>query len=432
MIRMGYQSVKYGAILVTVLLACSTCNRHLSNSLIAPTTNSEASSAKPYLFLISLDGFRWDYVEQYKPPHLSAFIEQGVQAESLIPSFPTKTFPNHYTIATGLYPDNHGLLGNNFFSYEKQVIYNIRNRELVEDGAFYGGSPIWIQASKAGMLSASYFFVGTEANIQGLHPTYYHRFDGSVENELRVEQALNWLALPEATRPHLITMYFSDMDDTGHSFGPNNEERIKESLFDLDTVLGDLFQGIKKTGLPVNVIIVSDHGMLEVPLEKYIPIEMVKDDELYLTVNNGAIVNIHPKDISQLNAIYNSLKTKEKNFKVYKTKNTPYFEYAPKNRNWGAIQVIPDEGYYFSGARVIGLKRKSPKKVFGQHGFSPDLKEMHGIFYANGPAFKPGYKVPSVKNIHVYPLMCKILGLEVPKNIDGDLKQLESVLQLEN
>ena len=213
------------SILIAIVLSCKSSSNLGSST---PTTNSKASLEKPYVILISLDGFRWDYVEKYKPPHLSNFIKNGVKAESLIPSFPSKTFPNHYTIATGMYPDKHGIIGNSFFSYKKNTTYKLGNRETVEDGTFYGGTPIWILADKNQMVSASYFFVGSEADIQGKHPTYYKIYDGSIKNETRVTQALNWLALPKEKRPHLITMYFSDMDDTGHDFGPNNDTEIKK------------------------------------------------------------------------------------------------------------------------------------------------------------------------------------------------------------
>ncbi len=163
--------------------AVLSCKSHKKIVAATPTTNSTESLEKPYLILISLDGFRWDYVEKYNPPQITNFIKNGVQAKSLIPSFPSKTFPNHYTIATGLYPDKHGIIGNSFYSYKKDVTYKIGDRNMVEDGSFYGGTPIWIQAGKAGMVSASYFFVGSEANVQGMYPTYYHEYDGSVKNE---------------------------------------------------------------------------------------------------------------------------------------------------------------------------------------------------------------------------------------------------------
>jgi predicted AlkP superfamily pyrophosphatase or phosphodiesterase len=427
---MTKRSIIFSLVFIIGIISTISCNRKTSNTVDSiVTTNSKASEKKPYLILISLDGFRWDYVEKYKPPHLINFIKNGINSESLIPSFPTKTFPNHYTIATGMYPDKHGIIANSFYSYDKDMTYRIRDREKVEDGSFYGGNPIWIQANKANMVTASYFFVGTEANIQGLKPTYYYRFDNSVKNEVRVNQAIDWLKLPPKKRPHLITMYFSDMDDTGHKYGTKNDEELKKTLFELDKQLGNLFKGIEKTGLPVNIIIVSDHGMSTVSISNFIPIEKIENDSLYTSIDNGAIVNIHPNNKNQIDSIYTYLKKKESNFKVYKTENTPGFEYIPKNKNWGAIQILPDFGYYFSSTKGIASRKQYTNTNFGVHGYDQKYKDMHGIFYANGPAFKKAYRTPSIKNIHIYPLMCEILGLEVPSNIDGNLDQIKNVLK---
>ncbi|WP_420552084.1 ectonucleotide pyrophosphatase/phosphodiesterase [Tenacibaculum aiptasiae] len=389
--------------------------------------NSKEATEKPYVILISLDGFRWDYVKRFSPPNLSNFVKNGVQANSLVPSFPSKTFPNHYTIATGMYPENHGLLGNSFYSHENDAFYSIRDREKVENGKFYGGTPIWVLANNSNIVTASYFFVGSEADIQGVKPTYYFPYKGSTPNIDRVNQVIDWLKMPSEKRPHLITMYFSDMDDTGHEFGPNNDEAIKEGLYPLDNVLGELFNKTKELNLPINIVIVSDHGMLEVKTDKFISIDEIKNDELFSVVNNGTIVNIHPKNPKKLEEIYTYLTSKKGPFKVYKTADAPHFEYVPKNKNWGPFQVVPNEGYYFTYRK----KSKMSKEVYvtGQHGFNPEIKEMHGIFYANGPAFKKGYTTESVKNIHVYPLLCKILGLTPPKNVDGDIEKLKSVLK---
>lgn len=416
-------------VFIAITFILSSCKSTSNITSTVTKVNSEASLQKPYVILISLDGFRWDYVDRFEPPFLSNFIKTGVKAESLISSFPSKTFPNHYTIATGMYPENHGLIGNTFYSHKKNMMYRIRDRKAVEDGEFYGGTPIWVQASRAGMVTASYFFVGTEANIQDIKPTYYRKYDASIKNEARVQQALKWLDLPAKERPHLITLYFSDMDDIGHRFGPNADKELKETLLLLDKNLNALYNGVKSTGLPVNMLIVSDHGMANVNKDHYIAVEDIKNDDLYTTIDNGAIVFILPKNKSQTNEIVASLKQKENHFKVYKTEDTPGFEYTPKNEDWGAIQLIPDFGYYFSSKEAIATKKKKPQTSYGVHGYDPAIKEMHGIFYANGPAFKNGHTIPPTKNIHIYPLICEILGLDVPANIDGNLKAIEAALK---
>jgi predicted AlkP superfamily pyrophosphatase or phosphodiesterase len=420
----------------SILLALSfvlTCFISCNKKIVGPSTSisstsSKTSQNKPYLILISLDGFRWDYVEKYNPPNLSTFIKRGVKSASLIPSFPTKTFPNHYTIATGLYPDKHGILGNVFYDYKTDTVFNKRTPGMAEDGRFYGGLPIWIAANKADMVTASYFFVGTEADIQGIRPTYYYKFDNTVNNEVRVNQAIAWLNLEEKQRPQLITLYFGDLDQTGHRYGTDNDEKLQNALSELDNTLGDLFAGVSETGLPVNIVIVSDHGMINQSTDKIIPIESIQNDNLFLTIDNGSIVNIHPKKNSDTKTVLDYLKQKEDHFKVYETAHTPGFEYNPKNKNWGAIQLIPDFGYYFLNQKSKTSLIKNNVATIGIHGYDSKYKEMHGIFYANGPAFKKDYEIPSLKNIHIYPLMCKILGLEIPKTIDGDIHQIKSVL----
>jgi predicted AlkP superfamily pyrophosphatase or phosphodiesterase len=419
-------------ILTLGLITLASCKPSSNLTESTLTVNSKASLEKSYVLLISLDGFRWDYLEKHQPPHLINFISNGVKAQSLIPSFPSKTFPNHYTIATGMYPDKNGIVGNSFYSNKKKVTYTIGNREMVEDGTFYNGSPIWVQAQKSKMVSASYFFVGSEAAIQGMRPTYYKVYDGNIKNETRVDQVLDWLALPEKERPHLITLYFSDMDDIGHKYGPDSDAEIKKALFELDETLGALYQGIQASGLPINIIIVSDHGMITVATSNLIPTESIENDRLFLTIDNGAIINIHPKKGVEIDSVYNYLKHKEAHFKVYTTASTPGFEYTPKNRDWGTFQILPDPGYYFtSKRRIASLNAKNISQI-GVHGYDTALKDMHGIFYANGPAFKNDYTFPSLKNIHIYPLICKILEFPIPDTIDGELNQIEGVLKSVN
>jgi predicted AlkP superfamily pyrophosphatase or phosphodiesterase len=394
--------------------------------------NSKKSQQQPYVILISLDGFKWDYVDRFQPPHLTEFINDGVKASSLVPVFPSKTFPNHYTIATGMYPDKNGIVGNAFYSYDNEQLYTVGNRKIVEDGKFYNGTPIWVLAEQSKMLAASYFFVGSEAAIQGVRPSYYHVYDGKIKNETRINQAVNWLQLPAKTRPHLITLYFSDLDDVGHKYGPNNDTEIKNAIMTLDQQLGDLFKMVNETTLPVNIIIVSDHGMADMPTQNLISTTSIKNDTLFKMVDNGAIINIHPNKGIQIDSAYQYLKQKESHFKVYKTENTPGFEYTPKNKDWGSLQLIPDDGFYFSNDNRIASLIKNNTQITGVHGFDPALKDMHGIFYANGPAFKNGIELPSFKNIHIYPLICSILNLEIPANIDGDLKYVKNALKNQN
>lgn len=413
-------------IAAALMVSCSTFRSEFDQGIVK---NTKKNLKKPYVILISLDGFRWDYVERFQPPNLTNFINNGVEAESLISCYPTKTFPNHYSIATGMYPDTHGLVGNTFWHVQNQSVYKIRDRQKVQDGSFYGGTPIWVNASRQGMVTASFFFVGSEAKIQGVRPTYFYNYDGKITNAERVKQTLKWLQLPESKRPHLITLYFSDMDDVGHRYGPNNDKEINKKLQQLDKELGILFDNVNQLNLPVNFIIVSDHGMKELQTKDLLPIESIANKDLYLTMNNGAIVNIHPRDKKHTDSIFTLLKSKEKHFKVYRTGDVPHFDRQSTHENWGPIQVVADHPYYFTSQTDINNRIHSKRNISGGHGFPPKVKDMHAIFYANGPQFKKGLKIPSFKNIHVYPLICKILGLEIPKEIDGNLNPTKQALK---
>ncbi|MCO6475939.1 MAG: alkaline phosphatase family protein [Phaeodactylibacter sp.] len=391
-------------------------------------TNRPEHYEKPYVILISCDGLRYDYVERFRPPHLSKFIEEGGQAASMISSYPAKTFPNHYTIATGMYPENHGLVDNTFYDPEREQMYRTGNRDAVEDGSWYKGTPLWVNAEQNGMVSASYFFVGSEADIQGIHPTYYYTYKHDTPNEVRVQQVLDWLALPAAQRPHMITLYFADMDDAGHRYGPSDDEHIGAALLKLDRALGQLFEGVKASGLPVNTIIVSDHGMVDVSIDKLINTDPLEQDEQYRIANNGALAHVYLKEGADKEAAYQFLKAKEENFRVYRIEDFPFYNSCPPNPRLGDIIILPDYGYYLRDSRRIAMARQGNFTQGGEHGFNPEFIEMHAIFYANGPAFKKGFRIPSFRNVHVYPLVCRILGLPAPDNIDGRIEVLQGVL----
>lgn len=390
--------------------------------------NAPGQIDRPYVILISMDGFRWDYVQRFQPPHLSRLIAEGTQASSLIPSFPSKTFPNHYTIATGMLPSRHGLVNNSFYDAEKDKVYRISDREVVEDGSWYGGTPLWVNAEQNGMLSASFFFVGSEADIQGIRPTYWRAYDGSVPNEDRIAQVLNWLKLPAPERPHLVTLYFSDMDDIGHRVGPNRDAELRETLLSLDNTLGQLFEGVRTLDLPVHIILVSDHGMAEVSIDEFLHIEPLTDESQYQLVNNGALVHLYLQEKSELETVLRELREKEKHFRVFKAADFPLENYRG-NERIGDLVIVPDYPYYFSTARRIGVMRNMGSTAKGEHGFDPAIPDLHGIFYAWGPRIKTGNKIPSIQNIHIYPLVCELLGLPIPSGIDGKAEVLAPILK---
>jgi len=385
---------------------------------------------KPYVILISLDGYRYDYTKRFQPKHINTFIEKGVQAASLIPVFPTKTFSNHYAIATGMYPENNDIVDNTFYDPARKAIYKMSDREKVENGTWYKGTPIWVQAAKQGMVTASFFFVGSEANVQGILPSYYYRYDGSIANERRTAQIIEWLKLPAKQRPHLITLYFSDVDSEGHRVGPNNDEVLQKVVHKIDETLGSFFEDLNQLQLPINIIIVSDHGMAEIPNDHLINDEPLEDDARWTTVSSGSLVHIYLKEGIDKEQVYKELKAKENHFKVYKTNESPFYKANPNNPRNGEILAIADFSYNFSDARRIALSKVNSSGVSGQHGFPAEYQDMHGIFYAHGPAFKGGKTIESFENIHIYPLICTLLELDIPKEVDGKAAVLKPTLKM--
>lgn len=390
---------------------------------------------KPKVILISLDGFRYDYVNRFQPENITRFIENGVAAKSLIPSFPTKTFPNHYTIATGMRPEHHGIVDNSFYDPTKDQTYEIRNREIITDGSWYGGTPLWVLAEQNGMKSASYFFVGSEADVQGVRPSYYYDYDGRINNLTRVSKVFEWLQMPDSIRPQMIAMYFSDMDDVGHGYGADNDAQLSRRLMQLDRELGALFEGVKSLDQDVNIIIVSDHGMADVALEKYIPLDEITKGVSGRVVNSGALAHIYlddPKDKAETIA---KIGMEAEGYTVFDpTKGGYYQDMNSHGDRIGDLIILADLGYYFMEnekyREVIARRmRIDETKVRGTHGYSQEYPEMHGIFYANGPQIKSGLTINSFDNIHVYPLICKILGLPIPDDIDGEIQVLAPILK---
>lgn len=402
--------------------------------LLSVWTATFSQEKEPIVILISLDGFRHDYVERFQPENLSRFIAEGTSAKGLIPSFPTKTFPNHYTIATGMLPEHHGLVDNAFYEPAKNQVYTMGNRDIVQDGYWYGGTPIWVLAEQQGIKAASYFFVGTEAPIQGVRPSYYYDYDGGVPNLTRIAKVFDWLRLPAAERPRLITLYFSDMDDTGHRYGPNNDLELKKTLNRLDHELGALFEGLESFDLPIHVVLVSDHGMAPVNKDHLIPLDQLTEGISARVVNNGALAHLHLEDPKKKKEVIKLLLGRNQHITVDDLTTTAnYSDLAAFPQRKGDLLILPKEGYYLADAS--GMMRyqtnaaRFQTETFGEHGFTPRYEDMRGIFYAKGPQIKEGLKVEPFQNIHIYPLLCHILGLPVPAGIDGKLEVLLPVLK---
>lgn len=412
--RLVYQSIFAGLLFA----ACFSVNAAGSGGINAPEQRD-----KPYLILVSLDGFRWDYQDLYETPAMDHIARRGIRAERLIPAFPTLTFPNHYSIATGLYPANHGLIGNTFPTPDRSAWYSISKRETVEDGWWYKGEPVWVAAEKAGMVTAAYFFVGTEADIQGIPVSHWNSFDYSVSGESRVEQVLQWLAMPEVQRPHFITLYFEDVDSATHQHGPGSKESVS-AIRRVDGYLQMLLEGLDELphGEQVYIIVVSDHGQaVKKSDEDILIIDEVVDTEGLAIVDHGAaaFIYLQPEQADRAAGIRDAINAEWEHGRAYLPEEAPASWQLDSEAGLADVIVQAELGYlvFSFGDRVEARSR-------GDHGWPPEAEEMHGIFLASGPGLPKGKRIGPLSVVDVYPLMMEILGLPVTTAIDGDPDRL--------
>jgi predicted AlkP superfamily pyrophosphatase or phosphodiesterase len=379
------------------------------------------SEKKPYLIVVSLDGFRWDYPEIYHLTHFDSIAKAGVKAHSIQPSFPTVTFPNHYSLATGLYPEHHGIVQNKFYDADLKLTYSINDRKMVGDGRFYQGEPIWVTAEKQGVETASFYWVGSEAAIENIRPTYWKEYENKIPFHQRIDTLMNWLQLPETIRPHLIMFYLPEPDWTSHDFGPISMQN-KETLLKLDSLMWVLVTKIKT--LPqakeINIIITSDHGMSAVSNDRKVIIdEYLKPQWIKQMYGHNPVFNIYATE-NCIDSIYNALNTIN-HIKVWKTKNIPVRLHYNDNKRIGDLVVLADSSWSIS--RV-----KDKPIAGGTHGYDNINMDMHGIFYACGPAFKQNYKRKTFPNTDLYNIMTKVLHLKAAAN-DGKFHDIKDIFR---
>ena len=396
--------------------------------IVPDRINSVEAISKSYVILISADGFRSDYAKKYNAKNLLKIAEDGVSAKALIPSFPTITFPNHWSLITGLYPAHHGLIDNFFYDYKKQEFYKMSSQENAEDGTWYGGTPLWSLAEKQGTLSASMMWVGSASDAGGIRPTYYYHYHEKFSPDEKVEKVMDWLQLPEDRRPHFISLYFPEVDGAGHRFGPDSPEAEK-SVHLVDDAVGLLIKKVNELGLKnVNFIFVADHGMVKVDVENPLEIpEMLFDKKRFDFYNAQTLMRVVVKNPAEVKSVYKELKkNKTADYDVFLDKRFPKkLHFSPKNDRYnriGQILLVPK-------APKIFLE-KGKKTSLGKHGYSPyEVPEMKAAFIALGPAFKQNKKVGEFQNVNIYPIVADILNLKITESIDGTQKVAKEILQ---
>ncbi len=418
MISKQFRYIRFLVIVFSILLlSCSAT--FLSNT----DKNSEPNN---YLILISFDGFRWDYMDKTDTPNLDRLAQNGVKADALIPSFPSKTFPNHYTIVTGLYPENHGIVSNTLYDPEFDATFSLGNREEVQNGRWWGGEPIWITAEKQGLKTLCNFWPGSEADINGVRPTYWTEYDGNVQNEDRVEIVLQYLDKPTEVRPSFYTIYFSDPDDYGHLGGPDSTS-INIAIQECDARIGQLIQGLEARNLfdKVNIIVVSDHGMAQLSQDRVLFLDDYLDPSNLNTLNWYPVLDIWCKE-SEVDSIFNLINGKHPNLAVYKKQDVPESLHYSNNRRIAPIIGVLDNGWSLTSHDY----HKSHQSHYsgGTHGYDPTNSEMHAFFLAHGPAFKNGKTITAFENIQIYNIMARVLELDPAEN-GGDISIVSGIFK---
>lgn len=387
-------------------------------------TNHERHDDAPYVVLISIDGFRHDYLDRFEVPNLRRIIDGGVRAEAMIPVFPVKTFPNHYSIATGMYPATHGLISNGFYDPERDETYVTLDREKVGDGSWYGGEPLWVLAEQRGMVAASFYWVGSEADVRGVRPTHWRLFDGNVPDSDRADQVLAWLAEPVRTRPHMITFYFEDTDQVGHNHAPESAE-MTATVRSIDSAIGRLLDGIAALphGDQVYVVVVSDHGMAEYGPDRVYYLEDVINLEGVRITESGPMVLLYLDGTDQERTdMRDRLAEAMPRATVYTLDQVPKRLNYAGGRRLGDIIIVPELGW------IVRERHGRRIRSAWTHGWDPADEEMHTIFLVSGPGIAPGQIIPRFENVHVYPFIGRILGLQPSEEIDGDAAVLGGLL----
>lgn len=382
----------------------------------------------PYapVIMIGLDGFRWDVIDRYPTPNLHQIAAEGVRAQGLVPVMPSKTFPNFYAMATGLYPQHSGVLNNETYDRELDVIWRTAT---AQDPRWWQGEPIWVTAEKQGLTAASFFWVGSEVAVDSVRPTYWYAYDETISHDARVAQVLAWLDLPPGERPELITLYFDAIDTASHQFEINSPEEAA-AVASVDAAVGAVLDGLEARGLDAtaNVVVVGDHGMTDIDpgrmiwLDDYFDLDRLTSPELADGRGNAVTVSFMG-DPATVEEAYEAFAFAHPMMRAYRKGRMPANWRLDHPTRGPDLLLVPEPGWILS-------RRSVPlwDDYRATHGYEPTLREMHASFLAKGPAFREGVVVEPFENVNVYELVAHLLGVEPAPN-DGSLEAVADLLR---
>ncbi|MGB3544912.1 ectonucleotide pyrophosphatase/phosphodiesterase [Rubrivirga sp.] len=407
--------VLFGLVVIQQLHGCA-----------APAPVLEAEAPERTLVLVSLDGFRHDYLDRDVDAPTLRWVAEGVRADRLVPVFPTKTFPNHYSLVTGLHPERHGIVGNSMRDPERleggePARFSLGNRDAVTDGRWWSGEPIWVTAERQGVSTATIFWPGSESEIGGLRPTTWLVYDGEMPYLDRVDTALE--AVDGGAG--FVTLYFEAVDDAGHRYGPDAPQ-VAEAIARVDDSLEALVDGLRDRGRlrDVDIVVVSDHGMTPVSRDDVVFFDDALDPEDY-DVDWGEVPGVWPRADQDADAIVAALDALP-HVRAFRKEDVPARLRYRDNVRIPPVVVLLDEGWTLTSRDYF--ERRTDRPSGGTHGFDNQYRSMSGIFLARGPRFRSGLEVDSLQTVDVYGIMTAALGLEAAPN-DGDATAPTRVLR---
>jgi len=402
------KSIKRYLIYIACIFIIHACSKKLKPSEV------DLSAIENTLILISIDGFRWDYLRYADTPILDEFINEGVQSQGIIPVFPSKTFPSHISIVTGRYPEDHGIVSNRMYDPVFNEYYYIgQNSKPVLDEKWYEAEPIWVTAEKQNKKAMMMFWPSSEAEIMGIRPTEYFVYNESISNSERINQILKWIDYPENKRGSFYSLYFNEIDTKGHQYGPNSNE-VNDAIEKIDQTLGQLIDGLKSREIynDINIIITTDHGMASTSKDSVIFLDDYIDLKDVEIVDWGPASAILPK--VEVKSIYSKLIDAHPKLDVYMKGDLPKELHYNNHRRIQPIIAIAHEHWSITDKKNYNY---NPDRYSGgNHGYYSSYESMRGIFLARGPGFKNDYKGPGFSSIHLYELMCYLLKIEPVDN----------------
>ncbi|KPF75203.1 phosphodiesterase [Blastomonas sp. AAP25] len=388
-------------------------------ALVHPALAQDASP--PVTILISIDGMRPDYLDRGLTPNLTALKAKGVAA-AMRPSFPSKTFPNHYTIVTGKRPDRNGIVGNSMIDPMRpgQMFSMGDARQALDPFWWIEAEPVWVTAEKAGLRTATMFWPGSEVAHNDVRPRDWMRFDQAISNEQRVNTVLDWMRRPANIRPRLVTMYFDTVDTAGHRFGPDRSPELDAAISEVDSRIGELVRGIEAMGVAANFIITADHGMAQTAEDRVIQLDDILPRDTYIAVETGPYAAIEPAAGTD-SRVFDALLQKREHIVCYRKEELPSHLHYGKNPRVAAIICIASNGW-----TILAGPPRHPV-TGGAHGYDPANSDMHALFMAFGSSIRPTASLPLFDNVDVYPLIARLIGFE-PLPSDGDAKTLSGIV----